>query len=107
MTPIIPAHFSSDFSQYLYEFVEHKRRCGFKYNGEVKELQRFDKFLQSNLQSPGNCSDELFYGWLSKRSCESDKTFSTRNSVYRQFYTYLSTIHNLTASKIVPFIMMM
>lgn len=90
MTPIIPAHFASDFSPYLYEFVAYKRRCGFKYNGEVKELQRLDKFFQSNSQSPGNCSDDLFYGWLSKRECESDKTFTTRNSVYRQFYNYLS-----------------
>lgn len=90
MTPIIQAHFSSDFSPHLYEFVDYKRRCGFKYNGEVKELQRFDKFLLSNSQSPGHCSDELFYGWLSKREYESDKTFSTRNSVYRQFYTYVS-----------------
>ena len=102
MTPIIPAHFSSDFSSYLYNFVEYKRRCGFKYNGEVKELQRFDKFLLSNSQSPENCFDELFYDWLSKRENESDKTFSTRNSVYRQFYTYVSTENENTVLPIPP-----
>ncbi len=90
MTPIQPAHFFSDYSAYLYGFVDSKRRCGYKYNGEVKELQRFDRFLTANSQSPNNNSPDVIYAWLSKRECESDKTFSTRNSIYRQLYGYLT-----------------
>ena len=91
MTPVEPAHFSSDYSSYLYGFVESKRRSGYKYNGEVKELQRFDRFLSANGQTPTDNSRDVIYGWLAKRDNESDKTFSTRNSVYRQLYGYLSS----------------
>ena len=94
MTPVQPAHFYSDYAPHLYEFVESKRRSGFKYNGEVKELQRFDRFLTANSQSPNNMSDDVIYGWLSKREDESDKTFSTRNSIYRQLYGYLASENN-------------
>lgn len=102
MTPIRSAHFYSDYASYLYEFIESKRRCGFKYNGEVKELQRFDKFLTANSLSPNNMSGEAIYGWLSKRNDESDKTFSTRNSVYRQFYNYLVIDNNTSILPVPP-----
>lgn len=90
MIPIKPAYFTSEYSSYLYSFVESKRRCGYKYNGEVKELQRLDRFLSSNSQTPDDHSENVIYTWLSKKSNESVKTFSTRNSVYRQLYGYLA-----------------
>ena len=64
MTPVEPAHFSSDYSAHLYGFVESKRRSGYKYNGEVKELQRFDRFLSANGQTPTDNSRDVIYGWL-------------------------------------------
>ena len=82
--------FNSTFSSRLYDFVEAKRRDGYKYNGEVKELQRLDRYLLSHELSPGNCNSENIYPWLYRRSSESDKTFSTRNSVYRQLYSFLT-----------------
>lgn len=90
MIPIKPAYFTSEYSSYLYSFVESKRRCGYKYNGEVTELQRLDRFLSSNSQTPDNHSENVIYTWLSKKSNESVKTFSTRNSIYRQLYGYLA-----------------
>lgn len=91
MTPIQSAFFNSEYASYLYDFVEAKRRCGYKYNGEVKELQRLDRFLLSNTQTPSDHSDEIIYSWLARKANESIKTFSTRNSVYRQLYGYLTS----------------
>lgn len=102
MTPIKPAHFTSEYASYLYSFVEEKRRCGYKYNGEVKELQRFDRFLSANSQSPNNYSENVIYTWLSKRANESAKTFSIRNSVYRQFYGYLTQESSIPLIPIPP-----
>lgn len=90
MIPVIPAHFESEYSSYLYGFVEFKRREGFKYNGEVKELQRLDRFFSTKNQTPESYSEEEIYRWLGKRPNEADKTFSTRNSIYRLFYNYLA-----------------
>lgn len=81
--------FSSKYDSRLYEFVEYRRLEGYKYNGEVKVLQRLDRYFQSSGVTPTNHPKEFIYEWLKKRSSESDKTFSTRNSVYRQFYSYL------------------
>lgn len=91
MIPVQPAFFTSEYASYLYDFVKEKRRCGYKYNGEVKELQRLDKFLYSHSQTPSDWSEEIIYSWLARRPNESAKTFSTRNSIYRQLYGYLST----------------
>lgn len=89
MVPYNTPVFTSDYASRLYAFVEYKRLEGYKYNGEIKELQRLDRcFLVHNI-TPADHPDEDVYGWLGKRSSESDKTFSTRNSVYRQLYSYL------------------
>lgn len=89
MVPLCTPKFSSEYSSLLYAFVDHKRRQGYKYNGEIKELQRFDKHLRLNAVNVENISDDCIYEWLIKRPHESDKTFFTRNSVYCQFYNYL------------------
>jgi len=89
MVPYNKPSFSSGYASRLYEFVESKRLEGYKYNGEVKELQRLDRYFQTHGVTPADHPEETVYRWLSKRSSESDKTFSTRNSVYRQFYSYL------------------
>lgn len=89
MVPYNTPVFISDYAPRLYGFVEYKRLEGYKYNGEVKELQRLDRCFQTHNITPADHPDEVVYGWLGKRSSESDKTFSTRNSVYRQFYSYL------------------
>ena len=90
MTELIPAFFSSYMATELYEFVAFKRRMGYKYNGEVKMLSRFDKFLSSLSPDEGMCEEKI-HGWLRKRPNESDKTFSLRNSIYRQFHAYLDS----------------
>lgn len=89
MVPYNTPAFSSGYASRLYGFVESKRLEGYKYNGEVKELQRLDRYFQSSDVTPADHPKETVYGWLEKRCSESDKTFSTRNSVYRQFYSYL------------------
>lgn len=84
-------HYISVFAPLLYEFTESKRLEGYKYNGEVKELQRLDRYLQSlSLSGPAVESAQI-NDWLAHRASESDKTFSTRNSVYRQLFQYAST----------------
>ena len=90
MVPIISAHFESGYSSYLYDFVEFKRREGFKYNAGVEELQRLDRFFSSKNQTPECHSEEEIYHWLEKRPGESDKTYGTRNSIYRNLYNYLT-----------------
>ena len=88
MTKNCIPHFHSPYAPLLYNFVEYKRLEGYKYNGEIKELQRLDRyFISLGIQSPA-VSQEMLSAWLSKRETESDKTFSTRNSVYRQLYAY-------------------
>ena len=90
MTEILPISFSSCMAAELYEFVGFKRRMGYKYNSEVKLLSQFDKFL-SSLSSAEDVCEEKIHGWLRKRPNESDKTFSLRNSIYRQLYAYLES----------------
>lgn len=91
MTAQSTPHFSGPAADFLYDFVEHKRLEGFKYNSEVKELQRFDRYLSSiDLSDNVYCREDI-YKWLQKRSNESDKTFSIRNGVYRQFFQYINT----------------
>ena len=89
MVPYNTPAFSSGYASLLYGFVESKRLEGCKYNGEVKELQRLDRYFRTHGVTPADHPEKTVYGWLGKRSSESDKTFSTRNSVYRQFYSYL------------------
>lgn len=89
MVPYNTPAFSSGYASRLYGFVESKRLEGYKYNGEVKELQRLDRYFQSSGITPADHPKEAVYGWLEKRGSESGKTFSIRNSVYRQFYSYL------------------
>ena len=99
MTKTVIPVFQSVFSSILYDFVNFKRMEGYKYNSEVKELQRFDKYLHSLTQDSFEISEELIYPWLSRRSSESDKTFSTRNSVYRQLYRYSSKLEEYKLPK--------
>lgn len=89
MVPYNMPAFSSEYASRLYCFVDYKRLEGYKYNGEVKELQRLDRYFLAHSLTPADHSEETVYEWLRKRSSESDKTFSTRNCVYRQFYSYL------------------
>lgn len=91
MVPMNTPKFSSGYASRFYGFIESKRREGFKYNGEVKELQRLDRYFEAQGITPENHDDSLMYNWLEKRPSESDKTFSTRNSIYRQLYSYLAS----------------
>ncbi len=83
-------HFHSDFAPLLYDFVNFKRMSGYKYNGEVKMLQQIDRFFQhEEMNTFADDSDcDKLYAWLRKRANESNKTFSTRNSVYRQLHKF-------------------
>lgn len=94
MIPMNTPNFSSFYASRLYGFVESKRRKGFKYNGEVEELQRLDRYFKEQDLTPENPDIDLIYRWLEKRPKESDKTFSTRNSIYRQLYRYLESEHD-------------
>lgn len=89
MVPYNTPVFNSEYAERLYSFVEYKRLEGYKYNGEVKELQRLDRYFLLQNITPSSHPTECVYEWLKKRSSESDKTFSTRNSVYRQLYAHL------------------
>ena len=46
MVPYNTPAFSSGYASLLYGFVESKRLEGCKYNGEVKELQRLDRYFR-------------------------------------------------------------
>lgn len=48
MTKLITPSFTSSLAPTLYRFVEYKRDSGFKYNSEIKELQRLDRFILNN-----------------------------------------------------------
>lgn len=88
MTISTQPHFFSGAASTLYAFVESKRLDGYKYNSEVKELQRFDRFIQSLEASGLSVTEELLYKWLAKRPNESVSTFYHRNCVYRQFHAF-------------------
>lgn len=85
--------FNSSMASVLYDFVEYKRDSGYKYNSEVKVLQRLDRFLVRNDILEVN-SDSDFSDWLNKREDESFKSFSLRNTVYRQLYEYTVLMKN-------------
>ncbi len=59
MTSLVTPHFSSAYADAFYEFVEFKRRQGYKYNGEIKELQRLDKYFMSLNVTRDNCSEKI------------------------------------------------
>lgn len=93
--------FNSSIASVLYNFVEYKRASGYKYNSEVKVLQRFDKFLiQNGVTEPGVNSDFSF--WLNKREDESFKSFSLRNTVYRQLYNYITLMEDIVIPSPLP-----
>lgn len=93
MTETTVPSFNSSMASVLYDFVEYKRDSGYKYNSEVKVLQRLDRFLVRNDILEVN-SDSDFSDWLNKREDESFKSFSLRNTVYRQLYEYTVLMKN-------------
>ena len=92
MTGYATPVFFGTFAPLLSAFVEYKRMAGYKYNREIKMLQNFNRFLDGLCLEDPSIPEQSLYDWLSKRDSESDKTFSTRNSIYRQLYKFsLST----------------
>ena len=64
MVPYNTPAFSSGYASLLYGFVESKRLEGCKYNGEVKELQRLDRYFRTHGVTPADhpekqCTDGL------------------------------------------------
>ena len=67
MVPYNTPAFSSGYASLLYGFVESKRLEGCKYNGEVKELQRLDRYFRTHGVTPADHPEKTVYGWLGKR----------------------------------------
>lgn len=67
MTKLITPSFTSSLAPTLYRFVEYKRDSGFKYNSEIKELQRLDRFILNNGLSIPFTDDVIVNGSQSVR----------------------------------------
>lgn len=89
MTDIKSATFVSKYSKYLYAFLNYKRLCGYKYNGESRELQRLDKCIKNTNIKKHKIFDVDIYKYLSKASNISYKTFANKNGIYKELYKYV------------------
>ena len=72
------------------EFIELKRRCGFKYVGESIILSYFDRFATERGWAGIGISRKLAQEWSKKRDNESEAYRYKRTCVLNQFALYLN-----------------
>jgi len=84
--------FHSPLADYMVEFIELKRGCGYKYEVNVKNLRRLDRYLVENGLSRACLPQKLIEPWLNRKPYENLRNQSARISTVRQLAKYLSAI---------------
>ena len=79
-------NYNSIFKNELYEFINHKKALGYKYNC-ISIINKFDKFCV-DLKTK-EISQELFELWISKKDNESNNMQVKKYSFIKNFTNYL------------------
>lgn len=84
--------FTGPLSKQCEQFVGQKQALGLKYKTEAYIMSCFDRFLLDN-ESPENCLlRELAIEFAAKKDDESNKSFSNRASLIRQFGKFMANM---------------
>ena len=84
--------FSGPISKECEKFIATKRAMGFKFITEAYIISVFDKYLLRLGALPNCLTKESVIEFASKRESESDKSFSNRASLIRQFGIFMSKL---------------
>jgi len=84
--------FKSNFSYFMTDFINEKRRNGFSYEFEEYMLKRFDSFIVEHDFDDGNLSRTLVLEWAIQTPTESINYRNRRVSLTRQFGYYLLSL---------------
>jgi integrase len=84
-----PNSFSGPIAKQCREFVLQKQALGLKYATETGLLGAFDRYLRDNGAPENALPKEYVVGFAAKRQGESDKSFTNRGTVLRQFGEYM------------------
>ena len=80
------------FAETADSFIQYKRSCGYKYEGEPKCLARFCRFAEEKQVTSVEISRELAEAWIRPRNGEAVKSRSHRITCIRQFALYLDSL---------------
>lgn len=84
------ALFTSQLADALRDFLEFKRRRGYRYNRSEHTLRSFDRFLANRAAEDPACPiDEVILAWLASRPNRLAVSVSQDMAVIRQFWSYL------------------
>jgi integrase len=86
----------SVFKDLLRDFIEEKRRCGYKYDSEEKILKYFDLLCIEMDIKTSKLTKEIVVRWSVQKNIENKKYTNKRVSIIRQFANYLIS-NNLNA----------
>ncbi len=82
--------FTSTLADALRDFLEFKRRRGYRYNRSEYTLRSFDRFLANRAgEDPASLLDEVILAWLASRPNRLAVSVSQDMAVIRQFWFYL------------------
>ena len=81
--------FKSSLAPYLDQFVREKRAVGYRYDGAVYLLTRFDRFLAREAPNDETLTRTVTRKWLAKGPLESGASQQRRFTVVRQFALFL------------------
>lgn len=82
--------FTSKLADALRDFLEFKRRRGYRYNRAEYTLRSFDRFLAHRASEEPRCPvDKVILSWLASRTKRLAVSVSQDMAVIRQFWFYL------------------
>jgi integrase len=82
--------FTSKLADALHDFLEFKRRRGYRYNRSEFTLRSFDRFLADRASKDPACPiDEVILAWMASRPNRLAVSVSQDMAVIRQFWFYL------------------
>ena len=81
--------FKSSLGPLMEQFVREKRAIGYRYEGGVLVLRRFDRFLAQHAMGGSGLSRSVVLEWLAKRPDESPHTQQHRFAVVRHFAEFM------------------
>ena len=87
-----PENYAGPLARQMREFIRQKQALGLKYETESSLLSVFDRYLRDNAAPGGALKREYVVAHASKRSGESDKSFTNRGTVLRQFGEYMGQL---------------
>lgn len=84
--------FSSNFKNYIVDFLEQKHAAGFPYNNSQHSLKVFDRFCNEYYPQQTQLTREIVMHWAERRPQEHLKTLSNRIVPIRQLAKYMNSI---------------